>query len=369
MLILALEMVARVFVSVSNDLATDQRVHKVCESLIRHGYEIMLLGRKLSHSPDLTDRPYRFRRFRLPFNRGILFYLFLNLRLFLFLLFKKKGILLSNDLDTLPANYLVSKIRNFPLVYDSHEYFTEVPELIDRKGTKKVWLAIESAILPKLKHAYTVSSLIAKAYKLKYSISMEVIRNFPLTKSVQSGVKQDYIIYQGALNIGRGLEELITAMQWVEEVQLLIAGSGDIERELKNLVLTLQLKNKVVFLGRVSPNELHVITQKARLGLSIEKDMGLNYRFSVPNKIFDYIQAEVPVLYSPLTEVMDLLAPYLLGESLNSHEPKVLANQINSMLKSENYSLWEKECLRAKQEFNWQSEEPKLIKIFNSIGS
>ena len=143
----------KIIISVTNDLTTDQRVHKVCISLQKMGFEILLVGRKLQNSLPL-DRNYQTHRIQLLFNKGFLFYAEYNLRLFFYLLFKKKEIVLANDLDTLLPNYLVSKLQKKKLVYDSHELFTEVPELINRPKTQKIWLKIEQKILPKLKSLF-----------------------------------------------------------------------------------------------------------------------------------------------------------------------------------------------------------------------
>ena len=154
----------KIIVSVTNDLTYDQRVGKVCMSLHNQGYEICLVGRLLKDSAQI-DRPYSVKRFKLLFNQGFLFYAFFNLRLFIFLLFSKGDIYHANDLDTLLANWLASKIKKKKLVYDTHEYFTGVPEIQDRPSVKKVWEAIEKKIFPTLKHVFTVNSSIAVLMK------------------------------------------------------------------------------------------------------------------------------------------------------------------------------------------------------------
>lgn len=359
----------KIFVSVSNDLSSDQRVHKVCSTLCKDGHAVSLIGRKLKTSPQLLTRNYTTFRLHLLFNKGPLFYFFLNFQLFFKLLFKQIDILWSNDLDTLPANYLVSKIRNIPLVYDSHEYFTEVPELINRPKIKGIWEKIEKLILPQLKYAITVSDSIAKAYYNKYGIEMVLVRNFPYLMDYHSNHKADniFIIYQGALNLGRGIEDMIRAMNYLPNVSLKIAGTGDIENELKELAQQLNLESRVKFLGRLSFTDLKDLTAKASLGLSLEEDLGLNYRFALPNKVFDYIHSGVPVLYSPLPEISKLLSQYVLGEALESREPERLAAQIDRMLHSDQRAIWKTECERAAKEFNWQNEEIKVLEIIRDI--
>ena len=193
----------RIYISVINDLETDQRVHKVAQTLYENGAEVTLIGRQLKDSLNHLQRDYQIHRFKLLVNNGFVFYALYNLRLFFFLFFKKKAVLLSNDLDTLLANYLVSKIRKVPLVYDSHEFFSELPELINRKLTRKVWLRIEKRLLPNLKNAYTVCQPIADEYKKRYGIEMQIVKNLPKRKDLESSSiidkKVKVLLYQGSL--------------------------------------------------------------------------------------------------------------------------------------------------------------------------
>ena len=135
----------RALVSVTNDLATDNRVHRTCTVLLALGYEVLLVGRKLPGSMPL-ERPYRTRRMRLLFNKGPLFYAEYNARLFLLLLFSRSTLLFSNDLDTLLPNFLVARIRGQKLVYDTPEFYTEVAGLVRRPRARAVrgrrWLRL-----------------------------------------------------------------------------------------------------------------------------------------------------------------------------------------------------------------------------------
>ena len=163
----------KIIVSVTNDLSTDQRVDKICNTLMDQNFDVLLVGRLLSESQNI-NRPYNTKRFKLWFNKGAFFYSTYNLRLFFFLLFTKSSTLWSNDLDTLPANYLIAKWKNLQLIFDSHEYYTEVPELINRPKVQQIWKQIERYILPKLKHVITVSQSIADLFEKEYNIKVSL---------------------------------------------------------------------------------------------------------------------------------------------------------------------------------------------------
>ena len=168
-----------ILIVVSSDLSADQRVQKICSSLAAADYQVNLIGRKLANSLPFNPKGYKAQRYKLWFTTGAFFYANLNLRIFFSVLFSSAKIVYVNDLDTLLGSYLGAKLSGKKVVYDSHEYFTEVPELISRPKVQQVWEKIESWILPKLKHCITVSQSIAEIYNEKYNSNFELVRNFP----------------------------------------------------------------------------------------------------------------------------------------------------------------------------------------------
>lgn len=356
--------------SVTSDLVSDNRVHKVCTSLVKMGFDVLLTGRKSPDSRDIAPRAYPLKRFRLLVNRGPVFYAFYNFRLFFLLLFSRSNLLLSNDLDTLPANFFISKIKRIPLVYDSHEFFTEVPELVDRPWVRGIWEWLERKMLPHICYAYTVSGSIARHYQQKYGISFRIVRNCPyFVSAIKEKEPQEssgkIIIYQGVLNVSRGLEQAVSAMRFIEGARLLLAGDGIIKEVLEKQVQKEGLENKVVFLGRLPLEDLSEFTCQADLGLSLEEDVGLNYRYALPNKLFDYIQARVPVLVSGLPEMAALVNHYQIGETADSLKPRVLAGKMTEMLYSEECrQKWKKNLEKAAKELTWEKEEKVLQEIF-----
>ncbi|WP_397447428.1 glycosyltransferase [Polaribacter sp. R77954] len=354
----------KIIVSVTNDLTTDQRVAKVCNTLFNGGFDILLVGRTQKDSLPI-QRDYPTKRLSLFFNKGFLFYAEYNFRLFFFLLFTKKNILLSNDLDTLLPNFLISKLQRKKLVYDSHELFPEVPELIHKPVVKKTWVSLEKFILPKLKNCYTVCKSIADFYDEKYLTHFKVIKNYPHLTNTQKGVfpfdknQKKIILYQGAINVGRGLELMIETMQLLPNCYFVIVGKGDIDKKLKQLVTSKNINN-VKFLGKLTPETLLKITPHADLGISLEEDLGLNYKFALPNKIFDYIQAEVPIIISDLPEMKHIVLEYGVGEIVKNRTPENLANQIKELLEKD----FLHQLKKAKKALIWEHQEKKLLSIF-----
>lgn len=364
----------RAVISVINDLVTDQRVDRSCKTLVELGFEVQLIGRRKQNSYVLPQRNYKMFRFKMFFEKGFLFYGFFNIRLFFYLLFKKADLLFANDLDTLLPNYLVSKIKRTPLVYDSHEYFTGVPELAGRPFVQKTWKKIEKFVFPKLQDIITVNKSIAELYKTEYHKELTIIRNIPETRSVENlksraelGLPENkfLIILQGSgINIQRGSEELLEAMNFIENTCLLIVGDGDVIPLLKQNAEKNELKDKVIFIPKQSPENLYHYTANADLGLTLDKDTNINYRFSLPNKLFDYIHAQIPILASPLVEIKNIIDEFDIGVCIDSHEPLHIAEKIQFMLSDiKSRENWKKNLKLAAAKLNWEEEQKKLIAV------
>jgi glycosyltransferase involved in cell wall biosynthesis len=369
----------RAIVSVTNDLYTDNRVNKICLFLEKQGYDVLLVGRRKKDSVELPPRSYQTKRFKLAKEKGAGFYALYNLRLFFFLLTKQASLLVSNDLDTLLANYAASKFKpNARLVYDSHEYFTEVPELIHRPRVQKVWVGIESWIFPKLKTIYTVNESIAQIYRDKYSKDVLVVRNISpsfqshsLPSKSELGIPENtfLIIIQGAgINVDRGSEEAIEAMKMVENACLMIVGDGDVVTQLKKTVEQEGLSEKVRFYGKRPYAEMMAFTQHADVGLTLDKPTNMNYLYSLPNKVFDYIHASTPIIATDLVEIKRLIEKHELGTILTELTPENLAYAIRDLQENPiKLAHFKANCEKASTVENWENEQQILEEIYPTI--
>jgi glycosyltransferase involved in cell wall biosynthesis len=352
----------RIIVSVTNDLSTDQRVHKVCTSLQAFGFDVLLVG-FLQADSNILDREYATSRFSMWFKKGPFFYVEFSVRLFLLLLFNKSDHLLSNDLDTLLPNYLVSKIKRNNLVFDSHEIFSDSPELNNRPRVQRFWQGLESFLLPRVKHSYTVCQSLANHFNQKLNVEMKVVRNVPY-KTTFDRLKHNNktLIFQGNYNKGRGLDLAIRCLVFLPDFDLIIVGGGF--EFLKGLCREIGVLDRVKFVGKVPFEQLRDYTKKASVGLLFEEPVGLSFTYSLPNKLFDYIHSDLKIIASPLKEVNSIIDKYKTGVLLNNRNPKDVGAQIellyNADFNNSDYEL-------AKQELNWQKEEEVLASVFLPI--
>lgn len=365
----------KVIVTVTNDLSTDQRVDKSCRTLSDMGFSVLLVGRRLPGSLELTGRPYAAKRMKLLFRRGPLFYAEYNIRLFWLLLTHSFHLIVANDLDTLPAGFLAHKLKRVPLVYDSHEFYTGTPELVDRPFVQGIWESIEAFIFPRLTDIITVNGSIARLYEEKYHKKLHVVRNIPrrLRKEgsysrTDLGLPEDrkIILLQGAgINIQRGAEEAIEAVGHCRDAILLIIGSGDVIGMLKEKAEEAEYRDRVIFLPKMPYEEMMRYTRLADIGLTLDKDTNINYRYSLPNKLFDYIHARIPVLASRLPEIAAIVEGYDIGLITDSHKPEHIAEKFREMLDHpERTNRWKNNLDKAAEALCWEKEELILKDVY-----
>jgi glycosyltransferase involved in cell wall biosynthesis len=371
----------RIIVSVINDLVSDQRVKRTCSLLYEMGFTVTLVGRVLPHSPPADERPYRMHRMKLWFRRGPLFYLEYQFRLWFFLLRNQSEFLLANDLDTLLPNYLHSG-KNRKLIYDTHEYFTAVPELQNAPFKRKIWETLEAWIFPKLEHIITVNESIARVYQDFYGKKLRVVRNvpagfsrsdFPDRKSLRQELKlpieAPLMILQGSgINIDRGAEEALESLIHLKDWHLLVIGSGDVFPLLPGLAEKFGVSDRLIIRPRVPWQDLMKHTMAADLGLSLDKDTNLNYRYSLPNKLFDYIQCGTPVIGSALPEIKSILLRYKVGTLVEIVDARSISLAALRLYPgSDAYITCESACLKAAPELCWEREKEGLRELFETL--
>ena len=360
----------RLYFTVTNDLAFDQRMQRICGSLAANGFIVTMVGRNRKGSAPLSKQSFFQHRIACVFEKGFLFYAEYNIRLFFYLFTKKMDGICAIDLDTILPCFAISKLKKISRIYDAHEYFTELKEVNSRPRVKNFWLAIERFCVPKFKSGYTVGSEIAKLFKQKYGVDYAVIRNMPLLhETVFTTPRAPFILYQGAVNEGRGFEWLIPAMQYVP-YPLVVCGDGNFMEALKALIKKYELGNKVELKGMLSPQHLQQITPTATLGIGFTERDGLNQYLALPNKFFDYIHAGLPQLTMNFPEYGAVNKQFKVAMLLDDLDVDEIARTINAMM--EDKALLEalhQNCMAARLVFNWQKEEKELLRFYHHLFS
>ena len=345
---------------------------RICTTLCKHGHSVHLVGRKQKHSKPLMNQPYCQKRLFCFFEKGKLFYVEYNLRLFIYLLFQIFDVVCGIDLDTSLPTIAVAKLKGKKHYYDAHEWFPFVPEVITRPKVQKFWLWVERITFNHTNKAYTVSRSIAEEFEKKYQKKVALIRNMPILNFKTQNLTEDilkvlphdrFVLYQGALNKGRGIELLIESIQGTN-IHVVIAGDGDLSQDLKNLTQQLGVDKQVTFLGFVNPLQLRDLTKRAFLGYNVSENLGLSYYYSLNNKFFDYVESELPSLINSFPEYTQLLSEYQVGVLCDYTVTSIKENLDIIYNHPEFYGQMKAQCVVAKKEWNWEIESKKLIELY-----
>jgi glycosyltransferase involved in cell wall biosynthesis len=358
----------RIVLTVTSDPAYDQRMIRICTSLQAAGYDVLLIGRLRPNSKDLPQRPFRQRRIRQRIDSGKIFYALFNIKLFFVLLFAKTDCFCAIDLDTILPVFYASRIRRKPRVYDAHELFCEMEEVVTRPSTQKMWYAIERHTVPNFTLGYTVNESYVREYRRMYGVRYSIVRNATVLRPLVIPPKPEKIIlYQGAVNHGRCFPELIRAMQHVD-ARLVICGEGNFYVDAQALVQELGLGQKVIFEGYVKPEALTAYTLSAYIGITLFVATSLSNELSLANRFFDYMHAGVPQLCMNYPEYAAVNGQFEVAMLLDAVTPQTVAEALNRMLNEESYyAHLQTQCLLARELYCWQKEEERLLEVYARI--
>lgn len=359
----------KILVSAFSNLYTDQRIEKVCQTLHTEAYEIMLIGNDWGGAPEM-QRPYDFTRIALKTNSLRSAYVKFNWKLYYELRRRadKNTILLANDLDALWPNVLIARRLKIPLVFDSHEIFTEMPA-IQGRFTQKIWRWLERKLVPGMKYMMTESESYAEWFTEKYGVHPIIVRNIPRLITEEVEIPDNHpkiLLYQGAINQSRGISQAILATKYLDNVLFKIAGDGPKRTEYETLVKSEKLEHKVQFVGKLIPTELRKLTRTADVAISIEENGGVSYLYSLPNKVGDCIQARVPLVLINFPEMKRIYSKYKVGEMVENHDPKNLAEKIQTVLNN-GRAYYRPALDAAAAEYCWEQEEAKILNLFRHV--
>ena len=340
--------------AVTNDLSADRRVLRHAATLRDEGYGVLTIGRD-----DLGVRS----------RRGWRFYAEYNWRLWRRLLHTECDVIWANDTDTLPGAFMAARMKRRKLVMDAHELFPEVPEIQHKPLVRWVWRTIERCLMPQCDAMLTVCQSLADYYKEKYGVEMTVVRNISLTpKSLtpqpplpegEGRTGEATLLYQGCVNLGRGVDWAIDALEWLPGCRLMVAGRGDLLDAMKAYAAQKPWADRVTFLGHVPPDQLGELTLSCgvrsagsrsaqAVGLVMLEDMGLSYHYALPNRIGDFVAAGVPMVVSDLPEMAAVVRRFGVGEVIGKSKME------NGKMKEENGKMKE-------EREKWKMENGKML--------
>jgi len=358
----------KIVLAVINDINYDQRMIRICNSLVDAGYEITMVGRAHKNSKPLGNKKFAQKRLYVPLSEGKMMYVLYWTRLFFYLLFKKADAICATDLDTILPVYFASKIKGIKRTYDAHELFPEMQEVVTRPTQKKIWDAIERFSVPRFRFGYTIGECYAEVFKNKYNAEYAVVRNATILAPLQATSKQEkYILYQGAVNVGRCFEYLIPAMQYVD-MPLIICGAGNFYEEAVALTKQYNLEHKITFKGYLPPDELKNYTVNAHVGITLFEAIGPSNRLSMANRFFDYMHSGIPQLCMAYPEYEKVNAQYEIATLIAEPTVDNIAQALNKLIADDDYhSNLHNNALEARKVYCWQEEEKRLLRVYEEL--
>lgn len=358
----------KIVCTVTNDLNYDQRMIRICTTLSDAGYDVTLVGFKRKKSKPLTPRPFKQVRLPIIAEQGKIMYVHYWLNLFVFLLFRKVDILCAIDLDTILPVYYASVLRGKDRVYDAHEIFTDLKEVISRPAVHKMWLWIAAHTVHRFPVGYTIGESYAEDFKKRYGVNYGIVRNATILKPVTIPEKKErFILYQGAVNVGRCFEQLIPAMKHVH-APLIICGEGNFYQQAQELAKQHGVESKVIFKGYVPPAQLGEYTIQAYIGITLFEDTSLSNRLSLANRFFDYMHYGVPQLCIKYPEYERINEHYEIASLIADTSPENIAAALNQLLDNKDYyTRLQANCLKAREKYCWQEETKTLLATYKQF--
>lgn len=375
-------MKSKVALLVFNPFKNDSRVYKEANSLAKYGYIVEVVGH-LDRDTEAFQQMEEFvvRRFAY-LDRTVTkskvkkLWAYFHYLLKSALYCKSFDILHCNDLNTLPVAWIIKKLfrKKIKIVYDAHEYETETNGLrrLQRLFVKK----LESILIYKTDAVITVSESIATEYTKLYAIAKPyVVLNTPLVKKVNKSnllkkslsIEEDsrIFLYQGALSPGRGIELIVETFIHQDEPNdvIVFMGYGPLEGYIRTLAH--QHKN-IYYHDAVDPMVLLDYTASADFGICLIEDTCLSYRYALPNKMFEYMMAEIPIVVSNLPEMKKIVNENGIGTIVQEHNSSYLAKAIEDIKKVPMDELIEN-LRNSKKVYNWQTQEKVLYQVYDGL--
>jgi len=285
----------------------------------------------------------------------------------------------AHDLDSLWPAARAARLGDVPLLYDSHELWTRQSSLVHRPPVRWFWTALERRLIARAHRVITVGPAIAERLEEMYGLDqVTVLRNLPMFRPRVSGdhLRErlelsdgwPVLLYQGGFLTDNGLPEQIRAMSRVSEAHLVLLGGGPTEGALRHQVESSGLGDRVHFHPRVPFGQLHELTCSADVGLCLIRPMGESFYYSMPNKLFEYMMAGLPVLGSNCPEIQAVIETTGTGEIADPTDVGALSRALTAMVEDgDRRQQYSEASLRAARTYCWEQEAPKLTSLYANL--
>lgn len=280
----------------------------------------------------------------------------------------------AHDLDGLLCVFPAALIKRKVLIYDSHELWSDTYPFSNLRGIQWLLPILEKMLIWRVQKGITVNQTIAQYLSRKYNKEFTAVYNISRVSKIQRTSlnlrklfpNKKIILHLGAADEGRGMEEMVEVAQLLpKDYALVFVGGGKIERKLKEMTAKLKLQDKVFLFKAVLPEEIIATIKQADLGLALTQKISKSYYFSLPNKIFQYLVAQTPILGSNFPEFKKVIAKG--GETVDPEKPKLIANKIAQMIKTSNQQKYRTYLRTLKTKYRWEIEKKKLINLYEII--
>lgn len=362
------------------DLHFDYRIYREATSLRRAGHQVAIVASSFNPAPLEGWDDFEIQLIPVDRSRSLrrLYPLFWR-RAYSLLLDARPDAYHAHDLDALWPAVRAARRLDCPLVYDSHEFWIEQSSLVDRPLMRSCWSLLERRLIKWTDRVITVSESIADDLRERYRLDeVVVLRNLPLFRErVQSdliretlGLAADrpIVLYQGGFLTENGLREQIEAAVEFDKAVLVLIGGGPNEEALREQVRADGLGDKVFFIPRVPFHQLHNYTCSADLGLCLIKGTGKSFYYSLPNKLFEYMMAGLPVLASDFPEMQRVVDETHAGATVDPTDVAAIRRQISVFLSDpERRAACGQASLQAAQRYNWEREADQLTQLYATL--
>ncbi|MEE9429834.1 MAG: glycosyltransferase [Melioribacteraceae bacterium] len=292
---------------------------------------------------------------------------------FFFLLIKnllkhKAQIYFAEDIYTLPVVYYFAKLNKAKVYYNSREIYAHLAGLRNKGLIQSIIARVERTFIHKVDAVLVTGQMDAEYLEEAYGIeNLVVVRNLPkykkeiipidLREKLKISKEEKIILYQGVILEGRGILYLIKLLDKTNNAHFVIVGDGEFRKEFEKYANDSTVKNRVHFIGAVKHEELLSYTVVADIGVSLIENISISYYYALPNKLFEYIMAGVPILSSKLPQMEKVVEEYKVGQCVDMTNDDEVVQTLNKMLgNNELLKEYSTNCKKAAKELNWEVE-------------